>query len=79
MTLPYIDRARIGIYGKASLTAVFQLITMLHTHGCVQQVKVFFSFQGYGAYLTLMLLRSTALIKCAAANSPVIDWKLYGE
>uniref|UniRef100_A0A4W5KBC1 Dipeptidyl peptidase like 10 n=1 Tax=Hucho hucho TaxID=62062 RepID=A0A4W5KBC1_9TELE len=40
---------------------------------------VFFSFQGYGAYLTLMLLRSTALIKCAAANSPVIDWKLYGE
>uniref|UniRef100_A0A4W5KFQ7 Dipeptidyl peptidase like 10 n=1 Tax=Hucho hucho TaxID=62062 RepID=A0A4W5KFQ7_9TELE len=27
---------------------------------------VFFSFQGYGAYLTLMLLRSTALIKCAA-------------
>uniref|UniRef100_A0A8C7MPF4 Inactive dipeptidyl peptidase 10-like n=1 Tax=Oncorhynchus kisutch TaxID=8019 RepID=A0A8C7MPF4_ONCKI len=42
MTLPYIDRARIGIYGK-----------------------------GYGAYLTLMLLRSTALIKCAAANSPV--------
>uniref|UniRef100_A0A4W5KAT0 Dipeptidyl peptidase like 10 n=1 Tax=Hucho hucho TaxID=62062 RepID=A0A4W5KAT0_9TELE len=50
MTLPYIDRARIGIYGK-----------------------------GYGAYLTLMLLRSTALIKCAAANSPVIDWKLYGE
>uniref|UniRef100_A0A8C7IIL8 Inactive dipeptidyl peptidase 10-like n=1 Tax=Oncorhynchus kisutch TaxID=8019 RepID=A0A8C7IIL8_ONCKI len=48
MTLPYIDRARIGIYGK-----------------------------GYGAYLTLMLLRSTALIKCAAANSPVVDWKLY--
>uniref|UniRef100_A0AAZ3SGF0 Uncharacterized protein n=1 Tax=Oncorhynchus tshawytscha TaxID=74940 RepID=A0AAZ3SGF0_ONCTS len=37
MTLPYIDRARIGIYGK-----------------------------GYGAYLTLMLLRSTALIKCAS-------------
>uniref|UniRef100_A0A3P8YZ36 Dipeptidyl peptidase like 10 n=1 Tax=Esox lucius TaxID=8010 RepID=A0A3P8YZ36_ESOLU len=35
MTLPYIDRARIGIYGK-----------------------------GYGAYLTLMLLRSTALIQC---------------
>ncbi|CDQ74440.1 unnamed protein product [Oncorhynchus mykiss] len=55
MTLPYIDRARIGIYGKASLTA------------------------GYGAYLTLMLLRSTALIKCAAANSPVVDWKLYAS
>uniref|UniRef100_A0A8C7G5G0 Dipeptidyl peptidase like 10 n=1 Tax=Oncorhynchus kisutch TaxID=8019 RepID=A0A8C7G5G0_ONCKI len=50
ITLPYIDRARIGIYGK-----------------------------GYGAYLTLMLLRSTALIKCAAANSPVIDWKLYAS
>uniref|UniRef100_A0A8C7V5H6 Uncharacterized protein n=1 Tax=Oncorhynchus mykiss TaxID=8022 RepID=A0A8C7V5H6_ONCMY len=50
MTLPYIDRARIGIYGK-----------------------------GYGAYLTLMLLRSTALIKCAAANSPVVDWKLYAS
>ncbi|KAL1021891.1 hypothetical protein UPYG_G00019380 [Umbra pygmaea] len=50
LTLPYIDRARIGIYGK-----------------------------GYGAYLTLMLLRSTPLIKCAAANSPVIDWKLYAS
>ncbi|KAJ8003535.1 hypothetical protein DPEC_G00149360 [Dallia pectoralis] len=50
LTLPYIDRARIGIFGK-----------------------------GYGAYLTLILLRSTALIKCAAADSPVIDWKLYAS
>uniref|UniRef100_A0A671WDW6 Dipeptidyl peptidase like 10 n=1 Tax=Sparus aurata TaxID=8175 RepID=A0A671WDW6_SPAAU len=36
--------------------------------------------KGYGAYLTLMMLKSTdSLFKCACAMSPVTDWKLYGE
>uniref|UniRef100_A0A8C5DU09 Dipeptidyl peptidase like 10 n=1 Tax=Gouania willdenowi TaxID=441366 RepID=A0A8C5DU09_GOUWI len=35
---------------------------------------------GYGAYLTLMMLKSTDnLFKCACAMSPVTDWKLYGK
>jgi len=39
-----------------------------------------FLAQGYGAYLTLMMLRSTdSLFKCACAMTPVTDWKLYGE
>lgn len=36
--------------------------------------------QGYGAYLTLMMLKSTdSIFRCACAVSPVTDWKLYGE
>lgn len=36
--------------------------------------------QGYGGYLALMMLKSTdSLVKCAAAMSPVTDWRLYGE
>lgn len=36
--------------------------------------------QGYGGYLTLMMLKSTEkLISCAAAQAPVTDWTMYGE
>uniref|UniRef100_A0A671W888 Dipeptidyl peptidase like 10 n=1 Tax=Sparus aurata TaxID=8175 RepID=A0A671W888_SPAAU len=36
--------------------------------------------KGYGAYLTLMMLKSTdSLFKCACAMSPVTDWKLYAS
>ncbi|KAK0152510.1 Inactive dipeptidyl peptidase 10 [Merluccius polli] len=36
--------------------------------------------RGYGAYLTLMMLKSTdGLFKCACAVSPVTDWKLYAS
>ncbi|KAL4616634.1 inactive dipeptidyl peptidase 10 [Arapaima gigas] len=48
---PYIDRTRIGVFGK-----------------------------GYGGYLTLMMLKSTEnLVRCAAAVSPVTDWRLYAS
>lgn len=41
---------------------------------------MFISVQGYGAYITLMMLKSTdSIFKCACAMSPVTDWKLYGE
>uniref|UniRef100_A0A3Q2EDJ2 Dipeptidyl peptidase like 10 n=1 Tax=Cyprinodon variegatus TaxID=28743 RepID=A0A3Q2EDJ2_CYPVA len=36
--------------------------------------------KGYGAYLALMMLKSTdGLFKCACAMSPVTDWKLYAS
>ncbi|TNN53562.1 Inactive dipeptidyl peptidase 10 [Liparis tanakae] len=36
--------------------------------------------KGYGAYVTLMMLKSTdSLFKCACAMSPVTDWKLYAS
>uniref|UniRef100_A0A8C9ZTK5 Dipeptidyl peptidase like 10 n=1 Tax=Sander lucioperca TaxID=283035 RepID=A0A8C9ZTK5_SANLU len=36
--------------------------------------------KGYGAYITLMMLKSTdSLFKCACAMSPVTDWKLYAS
>uniref|UniRef100_A0A8C7CN30 Dipeptidyl peptidase like 10 n=1 Tax=Oncorhynchus kisutch TaxID=8019 RepID=A0A8C7CN30_ONCKI len=51
LTFPYIDRTRIGVFGR-----------------------------GYGAYITLMMLKSTdSLLKCSVAMSPVTDWKLYGD
>uniref|UniRef100_A0A673Z8S9 Dipeptidyl peptidase like 10 n=1 Tax=Salmo trutta TaxID=8032 RepID=A0A673Z8S9_SALTR len=51
LTFPYIDRTRIGVFGR-----------------------------GYGAYITLMMLKSTdSLLKCSVAMSPVTDWKLYAS
>ncbi|XP_077459145.1 inactive dipeptidyl peptidase 10-like [Stigmatopora argus] len=36
--------------------------------------------EDYGGYLTLMLLRSTeGMIRCAAAQSPVVDWTMYAS
>nr|XP_020475835.1 inactive dipeptidyl peptidase 10 isoform X1 [Monopterus albus] len=36
--------------------------------------------KGYGAYITLMMLKSTdSLFKCACAVSPVTDWRLYAS
>uniref|UniRef100_A0A3Q2GK11 Dipeptidylpeptidase IV N-terminal domain-containing protein n=1 Tax=Cyprinodon variegatus TaxID=28743 RepID=A0A3Q2GK11_CYPVA len=34
--------------------------------------------QGYGGYLTLMMLNSERLIRCAAAQAPIINWTMYG-
>ncbi|XP_049609188.1 inactive dipeptidyl peptidase 10 isoform X3 [Syngnathus scovelli] len=36
--------------------------------------------EDYGGYLTLMLIKSTeALIRCAAAQAPVVDWTMYAS
>ncbi|XP_068165208.1 inactive dipeptidyl peptidase 10-like isoform X2 [Antennarius striatus] len=36
--------------------------------------------EDYGGYLTLMMLKSTEkLIRCAAAQAPVIDWSMYAS
>lgn len=38
-----------------------------------------FPLQGYGGYITLMMLESERLIRCAAAQAPIIDWTMYGR
>ncbi|CAL8240756.1 unnamed protein product [Merluccius merluccius] len=49
--LPYVDRNRVGVYGKA-----------------------------YGGFLsTALLLSHDSPFRCAAAASPVTDWRLYGS
>uniref|UniRef100_A0A3B3DW21 Dipeptidyl peptidase like 10 n=1 Tax=Oryzias melastigma TaxID=30732 RepID=A0A3B3DW21_ORYME len=36
--------------------------------------------QGYGGFLTLMMLKSTErMITCAAVQAPIIDWSLYAS
>ncbi|KAM9829148.1 inactive dipeptidyl peptidase 10-like isoform 3-T3 [Syngnathus typhle] len=36
--------------------------------------------EDYGGYLTLMLIKSTeGLIRCAAAQAPVVDWTMYAS
>lgn len=41
---------------------------------------VTFLLQDYGGYLALMLIKSTeGMIRCAAAQAPVVDWTMYGE
>ncbi|XP_035460403.2 inactive dipeptidyl peptidase 10-like isoform X1 [Scophthalmus maximus] len=36
--------------------------------------------KGYGAYITLMMLKSTdSIFKCTCAMSPVTDWRLYAS
>lgn len=36
--------------------------------------------QDYGGFLTLMMLKSTErLIRCAAAQTPIVDWSMYGK
>uniref|UniRef100_A0A8C7RTQ5 Dipeptidyl-peptidase 10 (Non-functional) n=1 Tax=Oncorhynchus mykiss TaxID=8022 RepID=A0A8C7RTQ5_ONCMY len=74
-----LDGRGTGFRGLRVLQQVHQRLGTVDVQDQIAALECFFSFQGYGAYLTLMLLRSTALIKCAAANSPVVDWKLYGE
>lgn len=39
-----------------------------------------FLLQDYGGFVALMMLRSTEkLVRCAATQTPVIDWSMYGE
>lgn len=54
---------------------------MTHQEACTRGFHVaILCVQGYGAYLTLMMLKSTdSVFKCACVMSPVTDWKLYGE
>ncbi|XP_037829709.1 inactive dipeptidyl peptidase 10 isoform X2 [Kryptolebias marmoratus] len=35
--------------------------------------------EGYGGYLTLMMLKAEKPIRCAAAQAPIIDWTMYAS
>ncbi|XP_070711951.1 inactive dipeptidyl peptidase 10-like [Pempheris klunzingeri] len=46
----------------------------------VDRTRVGVFGEDYGGFLTLMLLKSTdRLIRCAAAQAPVIDWSMYAS
>ncbi|XP_013874029.1 inactive dipeptidyl peptidase 10 [Austrofundulus limnaeus] len=45
----------------------------------VDRTRVGVYGEGYGGYLTLMMLKSETLIKCAAAQAPIIDWTMYAS
>uniref|UniRef100_A0AAV2K5B3 Inactive dipeptidyl peptidase 10-like n=1 Tax=Knipowitschia caucasica TaxID=637954 RepID=A0AAV2K5B3_KNICA len=46
----------------------------------IDRTRIALFGKGYGAYLALMLMKSTdSLFKCACAMSPVTDWKLYAS
>ncbi|KAM7407888.1 hypothetical protein PAMA_003581 [Pampus argenteus] len=46
----------------------------------IDQTRIAVFGKGYGAYITLMMLKSTdSLFKCSCAMSPVTDWKLYAS
>lgn len=65
-----------------SLTVILQRCVSLHVFMRIQTSESSFALvsQDYGGFLTLMMLKSTEkLIRCAAAQAPVIDWSMYGE
>ncbi|KAG7502666.1 inactive dipeptidyl peptidase 10 isoform X1 [Solea senegalensis] len=46
----------------------------------IDQTRIAVFGKGYGAYITLMMLKSTdSVFKCSCAMSPVTDWKLYAS
>ncbi|XP_047211579.1 inactive dipeptidyl peptidase 10-like isoform X2 [Girardinichthys multiradiatus] len=45
----------------------------------VDRTRVGVYGQGYGGYITLMMLNSGRLIRCAAAQAPIIDWTMYAS
>ncbi|XP_054915127.1 inactive dipeptidyl peptidase 10-like isoform X2 [Poeciliopsis prolifica] len=45
----------------------------------VDQTRIGVYGQAYGGYITLMMLDSGRLIRCAAAQAPIIDWTMYAS
>uniref|UniRef100_A0A672J137 Dipeptidyl peptidase like 10 n=1 Tax=Salarias fasciatus TaxID=181472 RepID=A0A672J137_SALFA len=81
-----LDGRGSGFQGQRILHEVHQRLGTVDVQDQIAAVEcVLTSFyllmqRGYGAYLALMMLKSTdSLLKCACAMSPVTDWKLYGE
>lgn len=54
---------------------MFKIQPLILTVACLTPLR-----QDYGGFLTLTMLKSTdGLIRCAAAQAPVVDWTMYGE
>uniref|UniRef100_A0A3Q2UP34 Dipeptidyl peptidase like 10 n=1 Tax=Fundulus heteroclitus TaxID=8078 RepID=A0A3Q2UP34_FUNHE len=87
-----LDGRGSGFQGQRILQEVHQRLGTVDVQDQIAAVEYMMKFpyidrtriavfgKGYGAYLTLMMLRSTdGLFKCAGAVSPVTDWKLYAS
>uniref|UniRef100_A0A3Q3FB72 Dipeptidyl peptidase like 10 n=1 Tax=Kryptolebias marmoratus TaxID=37003 RepID=A0A3Q3FB72_KRYMA len=87
-----LDGRGSGLQGQRILHEVHQRLGTVDVQDQIAAVEYMIKFpfidrtriavfgKGYGAYLTLMMLRSTdSLFRCACAVSPVTDWKLYAS
>uniref|UniRef100_H2SS46 Dipeptidyl peptidase like 10 n=1 Tax=Takifugu rubripes TaxID=31033 RepID=H2SS46_TAKRU len=87
-----LDGRGSGFQGQRILHEVHQRLGTVDVQDQIAAVEYLLKFpyidrtriavfgKGYGAYLMLMMLKSTdSIFKCACAMSPVTDWKLYGE
>uniref|UniRef100_A0A7N5ZRV3 Dipeptidyl peptidase like 10 n=1 Tax=Anabas testudineus TaxID=64144 RepID=A0A7N5ZRV3_ANATE len=85
-----LDGRGSGFQGQRILHEVHQRLGTVDVQDQIAAVEYMMKFpyidrtriavfgKGYGAYITLMMLKSTdSLFKCACAMSPVTDWKLY--
>ncbi|KAL7385749.1 hypothetical protein ABVT39_027724 [Epinephelus coioides] len=87
-----LDGRGSGFQGQRILHEVHQRLGTVDVQDQIAAVEFMMKFpyidrtriavfgKGYGAYITLMMLKSTdSLFKCACAMSPVTDWKLYAS
>ncbi|TKS67534.1 Inactive dipeptidyl peptidase 10 [Collichthys lucidus] len=87
-----LDGRGSGFQGQRILHEVHQRLGTVDVQDQIAAVEYMMTFpyidrtriavfgKGYGAYVTLMMLKSTdSLFKCACAMSPVTDWKLYAS
>ncbi|XP_029314602.1 inactive dipeptidyl peptidase 10 isoform X1 [Cottoperca gobio] len=87
-----LDGRGSGFQGQRILHEVHQRLGTVDVQDQIAAVEFMMTFpyidrtriavfgKGYGAYITLMMLKSTdSLFKCACAMSPVTDWKLYAS
>ncbi|TWW80309.1 Inactive dipeptidyl peptidase 10 [Takifugu flavidus] len=87
-----LDGRGSGFQGQRILHEVHQRLGTVDVQDQIAAVEYLLKFpyidrtriavfgKGYGAYLMLMMLKSTdSIFKCACAMSPVTDWKLYAS
>ncbi|XP_053733147.1 inactive dipeptidyl peptidase 10-like isoform X1 [Synchiropus splendidus] len=87
-----LDGRGSGFQGQRILHEVYQRLGTVDVQDQIAAVEYLLKFpyvdktriavfgKGYGAYLALMMLKSTDnIFKCACAMSPVTDWKLYAS
>ncbi|XP_074521060.1 inactive dipeptidyl peptidase 10-like isoform X2 [Halichoeres trimaculatus] len=68
---------RLGTVDAEDQIAALEYLTKLPF---IDNTRVGVFGEGYGGFLTLMMLKSTEkLIRCAAAQAPIIDWSMYAS
>lgn len=82
----YLDETRVGIWGWVSFF-FFKSMHIKYRHKPSNRIdqfymKVFVKFvqQGYGGYVTAMVLGAQQQVyKCGVAVSPITDWLFYSK